>query len=218
MDRISTQVADMRERAAALRAVGERKRAADLDAQAVAGEAQDPAIMRASRLLMSGQLAQAEAIVRPFLTNAPTNVAALCILGEIAVRLGIYAEAQRLFRDAIAVSPDFADAKTNLARALFRTSDFNDGLLLLDEVLALDPQNRAALSTKLATLGQIGAYALSLEAHEHALTQQPDAPWLWIGYGNVCKTMGLYDESVSAFRGALSLDRRRTEAWWGWPI
>lgn len=215
MDRISTQVADMRKQAAALRAADRRKAAADLDAQAVAWEAQDPAIMQASRLLLSGQLAQAEAIVRPLLTSTPTNVAALCILGEIAVRLGIYAEAQRLFRDAIAVSPDFADAKTNLARALFRTSDFSDGLSLLDEVLALDPQNRAALSTKLATLGQIGAYERSLAAHEQALKQQPDAPWLWIGYGNVCKTMGLYDESVSAFRGALSLDHRRTEAWWG---
>lgn len=215
MDHISTQVADMREQATALRAAGELKRAADFDAQAVAREAQDPAIMQASHLLMSGQLAQAEAIVRPLLTSAPTNVAALCILGEIAVRLGIYAEAQRLFRDAIAVSPDFADAKTNLARALFRTSDFDDGLSLLDEVLALDPRHRAALSTKLATLGQIGAYERSLAAHEQALTQQPDAPWLWIGYGNVCKTMGLYDESVSAFRRALSLDRRRTEAWWG---
>ncbi len=215
MDRISTKVADMRDKAAALRAVGEHGAAADLDAKAVAEEAQAPAIMQASRLLMTGQLAQAEAIVRPLLKSSRANVAALCILGEIAVRLGIYPEAQRLFRDALAVSPDFADAKTNLARALFRTSDFADGLSLLDEVLALDPRNRPALSAKLATLGQIGAYDRSLEAHEQALAQQPDEPWLWVGYGNVCKTLGLYDESVAAFRGALSLDRRRTEAWWG---
>ncbi|WP_428632533.1 sulfotransferase [Sphingopyxis sp.] len=215
MDRISTEATDLRVQAAVLRAAGERKAAADLDTQAVAAEAQEPAVMKASQLLMTGQLARAEAIVRPLLQRAPENVAGLCILGEIAVRLGIYAEAQRLFRAAIAISPDFSDAKTNLARALFRTSDFRDGLSHLDEVLALDPRNRHALSTKLATLGQIGAYEQSLKSHEQALMQQPDEPWLWVGYGNVCKTLGLYDESVSAFRGALSLDQRRTEAWWG---
>lgn len=215
MDRIATKVAEMRDRAATLRAEGERRAAADLDAQAVAEEAQAPEIMQAGGLLMTGQLAPAEAIVRPLLQRAPNNVAALCILGEIAVRLGIYAEAQRLFREALAVSPDFADARTNLARALFRTSDFGEGLALLDEVLALDPQNRAALSAKLATLGQIGAYDRSLASHEQALAQQPDQPWLWVGYGNVCKTMGLYEKSVAAFRQALALDASRTEAWWG---
>lgn len=215
MNRISTQVAGLRDRAAALRTADERQAAAEMEAAAVAQEAREPAVMQASRLLMAGQLPQAEAAARQVLQRAPANVAALCILGEIAVRLGIYGEAQRLFRQALATSPDFADAKTNLARALFRTSDFGDGLALLDEVLALAPRNRPALSAKLATLGQIGAYERSLTGHEQALAQQPDQPWLWISYGNVCKTLGLYDESVAAFRGALTLDRRRTEAWWG---
>jgi tetratricopeptide (TPR) repeat protein len=215
MDRISTQVAAMRDRAAALRTVGDHRSAADLESEAVALESREPAVMRASQLLMAGELPQAEAVARQVLQRAPDNVAALCILGEIAVRLGIYEEAQRLFRAALATSPEFSDAKTSLARALFRTSDFGEGLSLLDEVLGLDPRNRPALSAKLATLGQIGAYDRSLASHEQALALQPDQPWLWVGYGNVCKTLGLYDESVSAFRGALSLDRRRTEAWWG---
>lgn len=215
MDRISTQVAEMRDRAAALRTDGERKAAAAMEAEAVAQEAQAPAVMHASRLLLAKDLPQAEAAARQVLQRAPANVAALCVLGEIAVRLGIYGEAQRLFRAALIASPEFSDAKINLARALFRTSDFGEGLLLLDDVLMLDPRNRPALSAKLATLGQIGAYDRSLASHEQALAQQPDQPWLWVSYGNVCKTLGLYDESVSAFRGALSLDRRRTEAWWG---
>lgn len=212
---VMDDIAAMRSRAAALRVQGDARSAATIEAEAVELEARQPPALHASRMLLAGQLPEAEAAARQILQQTPDHVAARCILGEIASRLGIYSEAQRLFREAIDLSPGFADARISLARALFRTSDFGEGLALLDDVLALDPTNGAALSAKLTTLGQIGAYDRSLQSYEDALAVQADQPWLWVGYGNVCKTLGLYEQSVAAFRKALALDPRRAEAWWG---
>lgn len=208
-------IADMRSHAAALRDRGDASAAAEIEAEAVQCEARQPPLLQASRMLLAGQLEEAEKAARQILLQAPGHVSARCILGEIASRLGIYVEAQRLFREAIALSPSFTDAQISLARALFRTSDFDEGLALLDDALALDPTNRAALSAKLTTLGQIGAYDRLLRSYEDALAARADQPWLWVGYGNVCKTLGMYEQSVAAFRKALALDPRRTEAWWG---
>jgi tetratricopeptide (TPR) repeat protein len=208
-------IARLRARAASLHDAGDRVEAAQIDAHAIELEAGRPPLSDAIRLLAAGRLANAEAAVRTVLDAEPGNVAALCLLGDIANRLGIYTEAEARFRTAVNLAPAFVEAKVNLARVLFRTGAFHEGLALLDAALAIEPRHRSALSSKLATLGQIGAYQRSQSAHEAALADQPDQPWLWVSYGNVCKTLGLYNKSVAAFRQALALDPRRAEAWWG---
>jgi Flp pilus assembly protein TadD len=80
----------------------------------------DPALLAAGDALASGDLASAERLLRRHLKAAPTDVAAIRMLAEIATRLGRYAAAERLLARCLDLAPGFAGARYNLAVVLYR--------------------------------------------------------------------------------------------------
>ena len=64
------EIAAMRGAAAALRTQGDARGAAVIEAEAVEREAREPAALQASRMLLAGQLPQAEAAARQILYSA----------------------------------------------------------------------------------------------------------------------------------------------------
>jgi tetratricopeptide (TPR) repeat protein len=193
----------------------DRLAAAARDMKMIERQSQDPDVLAAIRLLSAGKLAQAEAALRPFLAKNPDHVAALCILGDIANRVGIYPESEKLFRRVLAIMPDFADAKLNLANNLIKENRAAEALVLFDEILDLFPLDRPALSAKLTMLGQMGEYDACARCYEAALAMRGDEAWLWVGSANLAKTVGRLTDSVEGYRRAIALDPTRTEAWWG---
>ena len=177
--------------------------------------AQSGAMRAAIACLMQGRLVDAEAIVRRHLAGAPDDVAALCLLGDLAARSGVHAEAERLFRAALAVLPKFSDAQFNLARLLALRDGVIEAIALLDNILQDKPDRMDVAALSLALLGQIGDYDRAACDYAALLDRTPDRPDMWTGFGNLQATRGDLPSSIAAFRRALALDRRHGEAWWG---
>src|SRR4051812_5081898 len=95
----------------ALRSQGQAERAAAVELQAIEASSRHPRLTAAIRDLASGRLPAAEAAVRAFLRRDPDDVAAQCMLADIAGRAGIYGESEKLYRTALDSAPDFAEAK-----------------------------------------------------------------------------------------------------------
>ena len=183
-------------------------RAVDLLAQ---GETMRAAIA----CLMQGRLADTEAIVRRHLHHAPDDVAALCLLGDLAARSGIHAEAERLFRAALAVLPHFVDAQFNLAKLLAQRDGVVEAIALLADILKGRPDRVDVAAIRLALLGQIGDYDRAARDYAALLDRTPDRPDLWTGFANLQATRGDLPSSIDAYHRALVLDSRHGEAWWG---
>ena len=124
----------------------------------VLGLAKGPAMRAAIGELNRGRLGEAERIVRVRLAEVPSDVAALCMLGDIAARAGIHAEAERLFRLALSHAPLFGEAQVNLARLLALRDGVVEAIALLADILQDRPDRVDVAAFRLALLGQIGDY------------------------------------------------------------
>ncbi|MBC7987759.1 MAG: sulfotransferase [Sphingomonadaceae bacterium] len=174
----------------------------------------DPELLAAADALVEGRLAVAEPILRARLKRAPTDVAAIRMLAELAARLGRYGDAEKLLRRALELAPSFRPARHNYALVLHRQNRGEDAIRELDMLLADDPRNAGLQSLKAAALGRIGEFEGAIALYDDVLARNPGQPKLWMSYGHALKTVGRQADSVDAYRQSIALAPGLGEAWW----
>ena len=177
--------------------------------------ARGAAMQSAVRRLNAGRLVEAEGIVRRHLTTNPHDVAALCMLGDLAARGGVHAEAERLFRLALAEQPAFTEAQLNLAKILALRDGVGEAIAILDDILADYPDHLHVALMRLSLLGQIGDYARASRESEALVIAHPDAPNVRVAHAHLCNTLGDMEASIRSYRQAIARDPANGDAWWG---
>ncbi len=81
-------------------------------------------------------------------------------------------------------------------------------------MLAKQPQNPGYLNLKAAILANAGDYRGSIETYQGVLSRLPEQPKVWMSLGHALKTEGRQDESVAAYRRAISMEPTLGEAYW----
>ncbi|MEO8113699.1 MAG: sulfotransferase [Phenylobacterium sp.] len=207
--------------AQAWRALGDQWRLAGEDARADAAYARhirasvsDPTLVAAATALCDNRLPEAERLLRPFLKANPTDVAAIRMLAEVAVRLGRLDDAEALLARALELAPGFTAARHNYASVLYRQNKPVEALAEVDRLLAADPRDPAYRNLKAAVLGRVGEYEQSIEAYRSVLRDFPGQPKVWMSLGHGLKTVGRLDEAVAAYRKSLELTPSLGEAYW----
>jgi tetratricopeptide (TPR) repeat protein len=165
--------------------------------------------------LIAHRPAAAEAMARRRLAEQPQDVAALCLLGDLAARGGIHGEAERLFRLALTHAPLFTDAQVNLARILALRDAVPEAIALLDQVVEDEPERWTVALQRLTLLAQIGDYHRAAADYEQLLAQHSHRAELWAAFGHLQKTLGNAKRSIDAFHQAIAVDETWGEAWWG---
>ena len=174
----------------------------------------DPAMREAAAALAGGRIAVAEPILRSQLKRAPTDVAAMRMLAEIAGRLGRYADAEALLTRAVELAPGFGAARQNLVLMLYRQNKAADALPHLERLLADAPDDAGLRNLHAAALGQVGEYDRAVGIWQALLAAHPDQPKAWMSYGHVLKTVGRAGDSADAYARAVTLAPGLGEAWW----
>ncbi len=104
----------------ALRANGDADGADAACLQHVRHAAKEPRLLAIGKALFENRLPEAEAWLRERLARAPTDVASLRMLAEVAARLGRDDEALDLLTRCLELAPGFHAARKNLAQVLNR--------------------------------------------------------------------------------------------------
>lgn len=197
-----------------LRAIGDADGADDAYLQYVRHSSRDPRLLQAADALASGRLPEAEAQLRAWLKQRPTDVAALRMLAELGVRVGRTEEALALLERCLELSPGFREARQHYALVLHRDQQSEQALVQLDRLLADEPHNPGCRTLKAAILCRLGEYAEGIALYEAILGEYPDNPRVWMSHGHALKTAGRQDEAVAAYRRSIALDPGFGEAWW----
>ena len=174
----------------------------------------DPQLLAAANALHEQRIPEAEALLREQLKRAPTDVAAIRMLAEVAMRLGRNEDAENLLARCLELSPSFHAARQNYALALHRSNKPAEALAQIDQLLAHEPDNPGYRNLKAVVLCRIGDYEPAIDLYQQILKVYPKHPRIWMSYGHALKTAGHHDRAIEAYRRSLQLEPGSGEVWW----
>jgi tetratricopeptide (TPR) repeat protein len=182
--------------------------------QAIKASVSDPRLMQAAAALAANEITVAEHLLRPHLKQAPTDVAAIRMLAEVAARLGRYADAEKLLGRALELAPSFEAARHNYAVILYRQQKGEEALREIERLLQHDPANAGYRNLMAAVLARLGEYERAIPLYIKLVKEIPDEPRLWLSYGHALRSTGRQDECIAAYRRCIALSAGFGEAYW----
>ncbi len=174
----------------------------------------DPQLIKAAAYLREGKLAKAEKLCKQAVNQRPTDVFAIRLLAELAIKLNRFKDAQHLLERCLELAPDFHHARHNYAVVLLRRQQLAESVSELDTLLSNEPNNPNYLLLKGAVLVRKGDHLQALELYEKVLKSYPGQARAHTNYGHTLKTVGRLDEAIAAYRTSIQLSPNIGEAYW----
>jgi tetratricopeptide (TPR) repeat protein len=197
-----------------LHAIGDAAGADEAYLRHVRASTKNPGLQQAAVAMVRNDIPRAEALLKSHLLQAPTDVPAIRMLAELAMRCGRNEDAEHLFERCLELAPGFAPARYGYAILLHRRNDPARALVEVERLLAADPKNPAYRNLCAVILGRVGEYARSIQMYRDLLAEYPTNAKIWLSFGHVLKTEGLQDESIDAYRRSIALEPAFGEAYW----
>jgi predicted O-linked N-acetylglucosamine transferase (SPINDLY family) len=172
----------------------------------------DQAIQVALTHHHAGRLAEAEAIYRQVLNQAPDNSDALQLLGVLAGQAGNLALAIDLLRRAIAAQPEVAEHHVNLAEFHRRSGAPDRAIASLRRAIALKPGLAQAHDNLGQLLRCLGRLDEAIAAYGCVVSLQGNDAVAHNNLGVALSDAGRLDEAIAALGQAVALDSRYAEA------
>jgi Flp pilus assembly protein TadD len=200
----------------ALAGLGQAERAWSLLPPSPADAAQDPALAwRAYLAQETGRFDQAVPLYREIVRRDSKDWSSWNNLGNSLNALGQDAEAVEALRRAVALVPDAAPIRLNLANVLM---DLGEGEPARQELLELtrrDPADAKAWGTLSTLYKRAGHEDDSFDALCKSASLSPGDPAVLTDYGNACAFRNMFDEAQAVLDRALTLDPTLSAAYLG---
>ena len=174
----------------------------------------DPRLAAPATALLNNRVMEAEELLRAHLAQNPTDVVAIRMQADVAVRLRRSALAEQMLAYCLELAPDFAAARHDYALVLHRLNRHAEAIAQVDRLLASEPRNPSHLNLKAAALTRLGEHAQASEIFQAILADYPDNANVWISLGHTLRTTGRREEAIAAYRRAIDLAPGLGEAWW----
>lgn len=166
-------------------------------------------------LATAGRFEKAAKCFLAALRRTPGDVDIRLNLGRAQRELGQYGAARENLVAALAAAPDNIEFLVEAARASLGDGDAADAELYLRKALAIDPDNQPARRELVRALYESGRYAESLDCANIALRNEADCPALHVDHGLILSRLERYDEALSSFNNALTIDPDNADATFG---
>jgi len=173
-----------------------------------------PELVEAGRLLRDGKQGKAETIVRDILKLYPTDVSAIKMLADIAVKMGQLKDASNLLERCLELAPKYHAARHSYAIVLMRRQEPEEAIDETEKLLALEPDNPNFLTLKASVLNRIGDQSSALKIYERVLKDYPNQARAQMNYGHTLHAVGRLDESIEAYRTCIRLSPEVGAAYW----
>jgi predicted Zn-dependent protease len=180
----------------------------------VRASTRNPDLQRAAVAMVRNDIPVAETFLKTYLQQAPTDVAAIRMLAEVAMRCDRDGDAVKLLERCLELAPNFAAARYHYAILLHRTNDPRRALAEIERLLTVEPRNPAYRNLCAVILSRIGEYARSSRIYAQLLTEYPSNSKAWLSYGHVLKTEGRTQECIDAYRKSASCEPSFGEPYW----
>ena len=195
-------------------AAGDAEGADAAYARHVRASTRDPQLQQAAVAMIRNDIPTAERLLKAHLHDAPTDVPAIRMLAEVAIRVGRNDDARKLLERCLELAPGFMAARYNYALLLHRSNDAAAALVQVLRLLEADSRNPSYRNLHAVILSYIGEYERSLDIFSQLLREYPAHSKAWLSYGHVLKTAGRQDEGIKAYRRSIACQPAFGEAYW----
>ena len=176
---------------------------------------EEPELIRAVNLFKAGKIAQAERVCRQFLYENPTNVTAIDLLADIAIKLGVLDDAENLLERCLELAPDFHMARLNYTHVLSKREKLEQALAQVDHMLEVEPRKKYTLFvTRAAIFVKMGDFERALSCYEYLLSDYPPRAKITLSYAHALKTVGQQQKAIAAYRQTIELKPSFGDAYW----
>ena len=197
-----------------LLAIGDSQGGDAAYAKHIRSSTKHPTLQQAAAAMIENDIPKAEHLLKGYLKQAPTDVAAIRMLAEVAVRCGENESAEQLLLRALELAPSFTSARYNYAVLLHRRNDSSAALIEVEQLLEVEPRSPSYRNLAAVILSRIGEYERSSEIYSKLLKEYPGNAKVWLSYGHVLKTEGRQQDCIDAYRKSIALDATFGEAYW----
>ena len=174
----------------------------------------DAALMAAGAALHANRIPEAETRLRSHLKQAPTDIVAIRMFAELAMRLDRGEDAEHLLERCLELAPGFHEARHNYAIVLHRNNKPALALAELDTLLRINPDEAASRNLKAAVLCRVGEYETAIDIYDALLREFPQQAHVWLSLGHALKTAGQNDRAIAAYTKCTEIDPAFGEAYW----
>ncbi len=197
-----------------LMAVGDTEGADSAYGRHVKASTRNPVLLRAAVAMVKNDIPRAEALLKSHLTKAPTDVPAIRMLAEVAVRCGRDDDAEKLLERCLELAPNFAPARYNYAMLLHKLNDSARALPEIERLLAAEPRHPGYRNFHAVILSRLGEFKRASHIYAELLREYPSQAKVWLSFGHTLKTDGKLKEGVGAYRRSIAIDPAFGEAYW----
>lgn len=169
---------------------------------------------QAELALASGDMEEAEKILRKILSQDANDIKALRLLSSIAIEASRFRPARKMLEHAVEVQPGFIAGWNDLANLLMKQDRYDEALKAVQRAIDIDPKMVHSWVVKGNILTRAQRNEESLEAYGQALELSPRSAGALSGMGHVLKTIGRQQESIDAYRKCISNHPAYGEAYW----
>lgn len=160
-------------------------------------------LRRALELHHAGGLAEAEALYRRVLVQAPRHGEALHYLGLLKAQMGDFESALELAGAAVKADPQSAQAHLGLGHLRAATGQPEAALQSYDQALALKPDYPEALYSRGNALQGLKRHEEAVASYDRLLALSPDVPEVLTNRGNALHDLKRYEEALASYDRAL---------------
>ncbi|MBL6824088.1 MAG: sulfotransferase [Luminiphilus sp.] len=193
---------------------GDFDAASEAQLRHIEASASNPKLREAGAAMIRNDIPRAERLLKSHLKAVPTDVAAMRMLAEVAVRVGRDSDAEKLLRRCLSLAPKFSGARYNYAVLMHRMNKPAEALAEVEALLLEDPEKPSYRNLIGVILSRIGEYERSSDYYKSLVSDYSDNPKIWLSYAHVLKTEGKRSECETAYRRAISLQPNFGEAYW----
>ncbi len=169
-------------------------------------------INQALRFHSQGNISAAARFYKSFINQGFQDQRVFSNYGVILKNLGKLKEAELLYRKAIDIKPDYADAHYNLGNVLKDLGNYKEAELSYRKVIDIKPNNENAHYNLGNILKNLGNYKEAELSYRKVIDIKPNNENAHYNLGNILKNLGNYKEAELSYRKAIDIKPNFAEA------